>query len=264
MTGRLRHTPTPNEWKGTTGVFVRAETVTAVVPREPAGSLSIISGTMSIQHVHEHWNQSFARQLRRAYLDLTIRRARPGTGSSRSFTQRRDWSAPKADIARIQTPFVIIGAVATRLYMSERQTRDIDLYIEERSRLSLERELSALGFKMVDRISVGESSWISEEQVEVDVLEFNAPWVADAVAQPEHAPDGSPVISLPYLVLLKLNASRGIDLGDLTKMLGLADEVARDRVRVVVQKYQPEDIDDLESLIALGDLEYGASGREHQ
>jgi hypothetical protein len=38
-------------------------------------------------------------------------------------------------------------------------------------------------------------------------------------------------------------------------MLGLADEVALAQVRHVFRQYAPSDLDDLESLIALGKLE---------
>ncbi len=54
---------------------------------------------------------------------------------------------------------------------------------------------------------------------------------------------------------MKFNASRTIDLGDITRMLGLADEPALMQVRSVFRQYVPEDMDDLESLIALGKLE---------
>jgi hypothetical protein len=40
-------------------------------------------------------------------------------------------------------------------------------------------------------------------------------------------------------------------------MLGLASGEALDEVREAVRTYQPEDLDDLESLISLGALEFG-------
>ncbi len=65
-----------------------------------------------------------------------------------------------------------------------------------------------------------------------------------------------PVIALPYLVLLKMAAGRGQDLADIQRMLGQADDSALAEVREVTQRFRPEDADDLESLIALGKLEY--------
>lgn len=54
---------------------------------------------------------------------------------------------------------------------------------------------------------------------------------------------------------MKFNASHTIDLGDIARMLGLADEAALVQVRTVFRQYAPDDMDDLESLIMLGKLE---------
>jgi hypothetical protein len=64
------------------------------------------------------------------------------------------------------------------------------------------------------------------------------------------------VLDLPFLIIMKLRANRGIDIGDMTRMLGLASEDDRDRVRETVAMYQPEDSDDLEALILLGKMEF--------
>jgi hypothetical protein len=70
------------------------------------------------------------------------------------------------------------------------------------------------------------------------------------------------VIALPYLVLMKLRAGRSLDIGDLTRMLGLADETAREEVRTVVRTHQPDAIEDVESMIAIGELELRTPERE--
>ena len=54
---------------------------------------------------------------------------------------------------------------------------------------------------------------------------------------------------------MKLRSSRTIDLGDLTRMLGLASDEVLDQVRQVIAECAPEDSEDLEALIALGRLE---------
>ena len=56
---------------------------------------------------------------------------------------------------------------------------------------------------------------------------------------------------------MKLQASRGIDMGDLTRMLGGADKTALELVRKTVKTYLPDAVEDLESLIVLGKLEMG-------
>ena len=54
---------------------------------------------------------------------------------------------------------------------------------------------------------------------------------------------------------MKFNASHTIDLGDITRMLGLAQETAIEQVRALFQRYAPADLEDLNSLIILGRLE---------
>jgi len=72
--------------------------------------------------------------------------------------------------------------------------------------------------------------------------------------------DGLPILPLPYLTLMKLLASRPVDTGDLARMLGHQDEAALAAVRQVITAYgRPEDVADLEQIIALGRLEYEGS-----
>ena len=100
------------------------------------------------------------------------------------------------DLTPVLAPiqWAVVGAAATRLYMPERATLDLDIAI--------------------------------------------AAWDAAAVAR-------------------RLEAGRTRDLGDITQMLGLADEAMLERVRTAFQRHSPGDIEDLESLITLGKLEMG-------
>lgn len=49
---------------------------------------------------------------------------------------------------------------------------------------------------------------------------------------------------------------------DLAKMLGLASEDELVRVRAVAARYAPEDIEDLEALVYLGQVEMGKRAKE--
>lgn len=89
----------------------------------------------------------------------------------------------------------------------------------------------------------------------LDVRESDAPWAREAVKTPVTAPDGLPVIRLPYLALMKMLASRGIDIGDSTRMLDGADEESLGQIRQIMGTYMSDAVDDLESLILLGRLE---------
>jgi hypothetical protein len=191
---------------------------------------------------------------RRLLLDLSRRRVRPGSGSSLGFLRNRTWSDPVVDLHGLRTPFVIVGAVATALYMPERDTKDIDILVRDRDAPALHQELRAAGYAQVGRLAIGGTSWQAPSG-ELDVIESGEPWVEGAIGSPEQSPTGLPVIALPYLVLMKLQASRTIDIGDMTRMLGAADEPTRERVRGVIRAHKPDALDDVESMIALGELE---------
>jgi len=53
-----------------------------------------------------------------------VKNAKPGSGSSIQFLNQRTWTYPVSNLSKIikQAPFVIVGGVATRLYMPERMT----------------------------------------------------------------------------------------------------------------------------------------------
>ena len=76
------------------------------------------------------------------------------------------------------------------------------------------------------------------------------------------APDGLPVISLPNLVLLKMRAGRAIDIGDLSRVLGAADDATLAETRRAIQNELADGEEDLEGLIYLGRLECGQIIRE--
>lgn len=115
--------------------------------------------------------------------------------------------------------------------------------------------LKQAGYKVVSRLTIPGYLMRSPDGVEVDVLFGRYPWLTDAFAQVKNDQVGYPVISLPYLVLLKLAANRGRDVGDMTTMLGWAAPEVLDQVRAVVARYSPEDSGDLESLIFIGQKE---------
>jgi len=98
-------------------------------------------------------------------------------------------------------------------------------------------------------------TWRSPEGSLVDVIESHAPWVADALQSLTQDPQGLPVLELPYLVLMKVDAGRAQDLADAARMLGLAVEPRRQETRETFRRWLPDALDDLESLITLGRLE---------
>jgi hypothetical protein len=172
------------------------------------------------------------------------------------FYRRRDWTELPVDLSQIRTPFTVIGAVATRLYMPERATRDLDLLVHNNDAAALAIEFSDFGLIRTGDLTIGGTSWATDSGYEIDVMESNLPWTHEAIATSKRSPDGLPIAGLPFLVLLKLNASRGVDIGDLSRMLGLASPAELDEVRQVIRQNQPADADDLEWLTALGAVEF--------
>jgi hypothetical protein len=160
------------------------------------------------------------------------------------------------DIRDLSVPFVVVGAVATSLYMPLRATHDLDILIHPSNAELISKELEEKGFNCEGRLSIGGTSWTSPDREVLDVLESDEPWVSAALSRPNRSPAGLPIVRLPFLVLLKLEAGRGQDLVDIQRMLGQADDVALDEVRSVVRAYRPQDLEDLESLISLGKMEY--------
>ena len=200
---------------------------------------------------------------RRLLLDIVRRRVRPGSGSTVEFLRTRTWSEPEVDLHRIRTPFVLVGATATALYMPERLSQDVDILVLASDAAHLHRELIAAGCTQVGTLTIGGTSWQTPGG-RLDVIESNEAWARDAIRAPNRCPTGLPVISLPYLVLMKLQASRSIDIGDVTRMLGLADENAREQIRDVVRAFYPEAIEDVESMIVVGGLELQTPERREE
>ncbi|MGB0385213.1 MAG: hypothetical protein ACPGWR_10350 [Ardenticatenaceae bacterium] len=153
-------------------------------------------------------------------------------------------------------PWVIIGGVATRAYMPERATKDLDILVHHRDRNEVLVRLKGVGYRVISPLALPGFLLYSPEGVEVDVLFGDYPWLSEALTNLRQDPIGYPVLDLPYLVLMKMEASRSRDFGDLGTMLGLASEEELNRVRAVIRRYAPDMIDDLESFIYLGQVEF--------
>ena len=197
------------------------------------------------------------RQKRRFMIDMVLRKGKPGTGSGHEFMRRRTAMNPWPDLRSILKgiDWTIVGSVATRAYMPERMTKDLDILVHKDDGDAVIAKLKEAGYHTKSKLAIPGFLMISPEGVEVDVLFGDYPWLKTALAHPAKDPAGYPVIALPYLVVLKMNAQRTRDMGDLGTMLGWASDAELDEVRAVVAKYMPEDSEDLESLIFIGKKE---------
>ncbi len=165
-------------------------------------------------------------------------------------------------LERVRTPFVIVGGIGTALYMPQRFTLDLDLLVLSEDAPRLYQELTRLGYTKQGQPTIGGTIWRGPNGNPLAVLESAEPWARPAVQTPNRSPTGEPVIALPYLVLMKLAASRSQDLADISRMLGTADERTLQEVRNVVRAHRSADEADLESLIMLGRLELESGGRD--
>ena len=196
---------------------------------------------------------------RRLLLDMARRRAQPGTGSARAFLEQRTAMTRWPDLtpALAGIPWAVVGAVATRAYMPERTTQDLDILVAASNREEVRVRLQQAGFLPVQELAIGGMTWRSPTGALVDVIESEATWVADALRSLGQDHQGLPVLDLPYLVLMKVQAGRAQDLADSARMLGAAPEARRQETREIFRRWLPEALEDLESLIALGQLEMG-------
>ncbi|NER36237.1 MAG: hypothetical protein F6J93_20025 [Oscillatoria sp. SIO1A7] len=186
-----------------------------------------------------------------------MKRVRPGTGSGLDFIKKRTWTYPVTDIKAIvnRTSFVVVGGIATRLYMPERMTLDLNILVLARDARSLYAELEKAGSRKIGELAIPGSQWELPDLTSLDVLESNADWARVAIATPNTSPNGLPIIALPYLVLMKLQSARTQDLSDVSRMMGAATSAEIAKVKEIVSQYLPGALEDLESLIVLGKLE---------
>ncbi len=209
-----------------------------------------MTGDMAMQTVAE----------RRAFIiDLCRRRQRPGSGSDLRALWKREPHMHWPNLSDVlgDLAWAVVGGVATRLYMPERATLDLDVAVAPADHREACARLAAAGWERMGDLTIGGTIWRSPEGVEVDILVCAEPWVGSAIAAAgdNRDGDGLPVLPLPYIVLLKLRSSRAIDVADLSRMLGLADDEALAEVRDKVQEFAPADAEDLEAIIELGKLE---------
>ena len=188
---------------------------------------------------------------------MSLRRQKPGTGSSIEFLQRRTADILWADLRDVLRgiPWAIVGTVATRAYMPERMTQGLDILVRKEDGVNVVERLKVAGYTVLSKLTVPGFLLRSTEAVEVKVLFGDQPWLVVALEQLERDPAGYPVLSLPYLVLMKLLAPRIKDWADIPRMLGLASDAQLEQVRKAIARYSPEESDDLEALILLGKKE---------
>jgi len=78
-------------------------------------------------------------------------------------------------------PWVVVGAVATRAYMPERATKDIDILVRMDDGDEVRKRLEAAGYTAVTSLALPGYLFRSPEGVEVDVILGEHPWLDEAL-----------------------------------------------------------------------------------
>jgi hypothetical protein len=155
--------------------------------------------------------------------------------------------------------WALVGAAAARLYIPERVMSHLAIMIARESGAQARSCLDRAGWGYVGELTFGGSSWLTPESFRVDIIESDDPWAHRAIelAQSNLDSHGAPALPLHYLVLMKYKAGRAHDVSDVTHILGLASVDQLAAARCLFDKWAPSDREDLDSLIELGQLEYG-------
>lgn len=194
-----------------------------------------------------------------ALITIAMRRAQPGTGSSAAFLQRRTAMLAVPDLSFLSIPWVLVEGLAIRAYAPERMTQDVDILIAAHDEGAARAAFQAASYRLVGTLSIGGFTVDSGDEASIDVILGTADWVAAALRQPGRDIAGYPVIPRPYLILMKLESGRSVDMGDLSRLLGSATSAERREIRTIVGRYRPDLLEDYDALVVLADLEFGSS-----
>lgn len=150
------------------------------------------------------------------------------------------------------------------MYSPERATEDLDILIDHLSFPEASRKMKLAGYVKVRDLFFPNASlglygeaW-SKGSLKIDLISTSQKWGNRAVRKHLEDPTGLPIVLLPYLVLMKMDSARGIDQGDLTRMLGrLSEEECEELIREAA-KYSkdPNFADDVRQYAQLGRWEW--------
>lgn len=147
-------------------------------------------------------------------------------------------------------PYAIVGGHAVAIHGYPRTTQDIDVLTTPEN---VEKITQRLNFVETKPITLGGVSGRLANGSEIDILSPGKSWVGQAIKNAVSTPQGK-VISPPFLVLMKLWASRGVqDDADMLHVLKKMTYEQLELTQQLIQKYLPNEVEDLEQLIMMKD-----------
>lgn len=153
-------------------------------------------------------------------------------------------------LSGLKIPYAIIGGHAISFHGRPRTTKDVDLLVSSHD---IQRIASALNLQDQRPITIGGLAGVTADGHELDLISPNQSWTDEAVRSAKPTQYGN-MISSPYLVLMKLWASRGAqDDTDMLYVLKNMDKATLIQTKRLVKKHLPNEVEDLESLISMAD-----------
>jgi hypothetical protein len=203
---------------------------------------------------------------RRFYIEAGLRKRPLGSGSNMATQMQSEREKLFIVIESLfgDIAAMVVGGVATRAYSPERKTQDVDVLVDDARYAEAADRLASLGWRpdgelLFPNTALGlyGTAWLRDGR-KLDLISTPQAWAVEALAIEAFDQTGLRVISLPYLVLMKIDSASGIDQGDLTRMLGLLDEAAVERIVAVVERHygDPHAAEDVRQYAKLGAMEY--------
>src|SRR5438270_9149036 len=131
---------------------------------------------------------TLARNRRRFYLDRGLRKKPVGAGSDLEALMRLPRRAIDMKIDEIlgDIPWAVVGGVATRAYMPERATQDVDILVEHASFTRAEERLKKQGWQRKNDLffpsaSLGLHGSAWEKDIQLDILASDQSWASEAL-----------------------------------------------------------------------------------
>ena len=90
-------------------------------------------------------------------------------------------------------PWTVVGGVATRAYMPERVTKDLEMLVRAVDGDAVRQQLEAAGCRYLSSLPMPGFVMQSWEGEEIDVILGEYPWLDEALANPRKDPAGYPV-----------------------------------------------------------------------
>ncbi len=154
-------------------------------------------------------------------------------------------------LKNIKSPYAIIGGHAVAIHGYPRLTDDLDLLVNSNDINDIIKDLELI---YLGPLNIGGVTTKTKFGTVIDLVSLNKPWVSDAISSANKTKYGM-VVSRPFLMLLKMEASRNIqDDTDITKILGFMNDKEINESKNLIKEYLPDMIDDFNQMIEISKL----------